>query len=34
MGWDVACVTSVRHSVPGAPYEQVDGLDFYRTASH
>ncbi|HMT45216.1 MAG TPA: glycosyltransferase, exosortase A system-associated [Chakrabartia sp.] len=32
MGWDVACVTSVRHSAPGAPYEQVDGLDFYRTA--
>jgi PEP-CTERM/exosortase A-associated glycosyltransferase len=32
LGWDVACVTSVRHSAPGDPFEQVDGLDFYRTA--
>jgi PEP-CTERM/exosortase A-associated glycosyltransferase len=31
LGWDVACVTSVRHSASGPAHEQVDGLDFYRT---
>jgi PEP-CTERM/exosortase A-associated glycosyltransferase len=31
-GWDVAGVTSVRHSAPGPAVETVDGLTFYRTA--
>jgi PEP-CTERM/exosortase A-associated glycosyltransferase len=30
-GWDVAGVTSVRHSADGPSVETVDGLTFYRT---
>jgi PEP-CTERM/exosortase A-associated glycosyltransferase len=32
-GWDVAGVTSVRHSAAGPSKEGVDGLTFYRTPS-
>lgn len=30
-GWDVAGVTSLRHSADGPPEETVDGLTFFRT---
>jgi PEP-CTERM/exosortase A-associated glycosyltransferase len=31
-GWTVAAVTGPRHGASGALAEQIDGLDFYRTA--
>lgn len=30
-GWTVAAVTGPRHGAAPAPFEQVDGLDFFRT---
>ncbi len=30
-GWEVASVTSIRHTAKGPPREEVDGLTFYRT---
>lgn len=30
-GWDVAGITGMRHTAPGAPDEWVDGLHFHRT---
>ncbi|NNC72043.1 MAG: glycosyltransferase, exosortase A system-associated [Sphingomonadaceae bacterium] len=32
-GWDVAGVTSPRHSAPGPDVETIDGLTFYRTGA-
>jgi len=31
LGWEVACLTGVRHSAPGPDPEIVDGITFYRT---
>ena len=31
MGWETFHLTSPKHSAPGAPEEEVDGLHFYRT---
>jgi PEP-CTERM/exosortase A-associated glycosyltransferase len=30
-GWEVACLTGVRHTAPGPDVEVVDGLTFHRT---
>jgi PEP-CTERM/exosortase A-associated glycosyltransferase len=30
-GWDVACLTGVRHGAPGPDPEVIDGITFYRT---
>jgi glycogen synthase len=30
-GWDVVCLTGVRHSAPGTASEKVDGIQFHRT---
>ena len=30
-GWEVACITGVRHSLSGSDPESVDGITFYRT---
>jgi PEP-CTERM/exosortase A-associated glycosyltransferase len=32
MGWETFHLTSPKHTAPGAPQEDVDGLRFYRTA--
>jgi PEP-CTERM/exosortase A-associated glycosyltransferase len=31
LGWETAHVTSAKHTAPGPPVEEVDGLRFYRT---
>lgn len=31
-GWEVACLTGVRHAAPGPDPEVIDGITFYRTA--
>jgi glycogen synthase len=30
-GWEVACLTSARHTAPGPDEEVIDGIHFYRT---
>lgn len=30
-GWEVAAITGPRHGTSAAPFEQVDGIDFFRT---
>ena len=30
-GWEVACLTGVRHTNPGPDPETIDGITFYRT---
>ena len=32
-GWEVACLTGVRHTNPGPDPETIDGITFYRTPS-
>jgi PEP-CTERM/exosortase A-associated glycosyltransferase len=31
-GWEVACLTGVRHAAPGPDPEAIDGITFYRTS--